>query len=76
MTDEQRPDPKVTIGAFNEAIRAERSRHRVQVGPSMSRDSLNAALRVAAGHEPQHSEEEPEPGSFPWRSLGSRDGDA
>ncbi len=75
MTDTTKPtDEKATVSAFNEAIRAERSRHRVQVTRSMTRDSLNNALRAAAGREPQHAEESE--GSYPWRSLGSGDGDA
>ncbi len=73
MTDEQKPDPKEVIGAFNQLIRNQRNLRRVQVSPSTSRNDLNNAVRIAAGREPQH-EEEPE--SFPWRSLASRDGDA
>ncbi len=75
MTDTSKPDQKAIIGAFNEAIRDQRNLRRVQVSPSMSRAELNAALRVAGGHGPQHTDEEPG-GTSPWRSLGSRDGDA
>jgi len=71
MTDNgKKPDQKVTIDAFNQLIRNQRDLRRVRVSPSTSRDDLNNALRVAAGREPQHAEEESE-GSFPWRSLTS-----
>jgi hypothetical protein len=40
------------------------------------RDSLNDAIRIAGGHDPQHAEDGPEPGTHPWKSLTSRDGDA
>ncbi len=74
MSDNDRkPDQKATIGAFNQLIRNQRNLHRVQVSPSTSRDSLNASLRRAAGHDPQPEEE---PQTFPWRSLQSQDGDA
>ncbi len=74
MSDEQKkPDPKVVIASFNQLVRNERNRRRVQIGPATSRDSLNDALRAAAGHDPQHTEEES--GTHPWRSLTSRDGD-
>jgi hypothetical protein len=76
VSDKKPTDQEATVSAFNEAIRAERSRHRVQVTSATSRDALNQALRIAAGREPQHAEEEPQSGSFPWRSLGSGDGDA
>jgi hypothetical protein len=69
------PDEKVIIGAFNQLIRNQRNLRLVRVSPATSRDSLNDALRRAAGHEPQHTEEEPEPQTFPWRSLQSQDGD-
>ena len=81
MSDEQKkPDEKVVISAFNQLVRDEHARHRVHWRPSSSsdpdvqradRDRLNDALRVAAGHEPQHAEEEPESGTYPWRSLTS-----
>jgi hypothetical protein len=74
MTDTTKPDQKATIDAFNQLIRNQRDLRRVRVTSATSRDDLNDALRRAAGHDPQH-EEESEPGSFPWRSLGSRDGD-
>ena len=74
MTDNgKKPDQKVTIDAFNQLIRNQRDLRRVRVSPSTSRDDLNNALRVAAGREPQHAEES---GTYPWRSLGSQDGDA
>ncbi len=69
MTDEQKTDQKAIIGGFNQLVRDERSRHRVQVTAATSRDSLNRELRRAAGREPQHAEGAPEPGSFPWKSL-------
>ncbi len=72
MTDTSKPtDQQPTVSAFNQLVRDERSRHRVQVGPATSRDALNDALRRAAGHEPQHTEEAPESGTYPWRSLTS-----
>jgi hypothetical protein len=70
-------DQKATVSAFNQLVRGEHARHRVHWRPSSSsdpdvqradRDSLNDALRIAAGRDPQHAEEEPE-GTFPWRSL-------
>jgi hypothetical protein len=73
--DQKPTDQKPTIGAFNQLIRNQRNLRRVRVTPATSRDALNDALRRAAGHEPQHAEEEPESGTYPWRSLGSRDGD-
>jgi hypothetical protein len=70
MTDDQKAtDQKATISQFNRQIRDEHSRHRVQVTSSTSRDELNRELRRAAGRGPQHAEAEPEPGTFPWRSL-------
>ncbi len=69
MTDTAKPDQKATIGAFNQLLRNQRNLHRVQVSPSTSRADLNDALRIAAGREPQHAEEESEPGTYPWKSL-------
>ncbi len=74
MSDSQKPTADEAIAAFNASLRDQRNHHRVQVTPSMSRSALNAALRTAAGHDPQHADEEPEPGSHPWKSLQSRDG--
>ncbi len=74
--DKKPTDPKATIEAFNQLIRNQRNLRRVRVTPATSRADLNDALRRAAGHDPQHTKEEPEPGIFPWRSLGSREGDA
>jgi hypothetical protein len=70
MSDSQKPtDQKATIGAFNQLIRNQRNLRRVRVTRATSRADLNDALRIAAGHDPQHTDEEPEPGTFPWRSL-------
>ncbi len=74
MTDQPKPDPNAVIASFNQSICDQRNLHRVQVTPSMSRDALNAALRVAGGHHPQHTDEAPEPGTHPWRSLTNQDG--
>jgi len=63
-------DQQPTVSAFNQLVRDERSRHRVQVTAATSRDDLNNALRIAAGREPQH-EAEPQSGTYPWRSLTS-----
>ncbi len=76
MSDKKPTDQEATISQFNRQIRDEHSRHRVQVTPATSTTALNDALRVAAGRGPQPEEADREPGSFPWRSLGSRDGDA
>jgi hypothetical protein len=72
MSDSQ----KAIIASFDRQIRDEHSRHRVRVTAATSRDALNRALRIAAGRDPQHAEEEPESGTYPWRSLTSREGDA
>ncbi len=69
MTAPTKPDEKVVIDGFNRLIRNQRNLHRVRVTPATSRDDLNQALRIAAGHEPQHAEEESEPGTYPWKSL-------
>jgi hypothetical protein len=69
MTDTTKPDEKAIIGGFNQLIRNQRNLRRVRVSSSTSRADLNDALRIAAGHEPQHTDEEPEPQTFPWRSL-------
>jgi len=80
MSDPKPNDPKAVVQGFNQLLRDERARNRVHWRPSSSsdpdvqradRDRLNDALRVAAGHEPQHAEEEPESGTYPWRSLTS-----
>ncbi len=78
MSDDKKPtDQKATISQFNRQIRDEHSRHRVQVTPATSRNELNNALRIAAGREPQpEEEEEPESGTYPWRSLTSGESDA
>jgi hypothetical protein len=74
MTDNgKKPDQKVTIGAFNQLIRNQRDLRRVRVTSATSRDSLNAALRRAAGREPQPEEESE--GTYPWRSLTSGEED-
>ncbi len=65
MTDTTKPDPKEVSASFNELLRNQRDLRRVRATPATSRD----ALRVAAGHEQHHSDEEPEPGTHPWRSL-------
>ncbi len=70
MTEnDTKPNEKATIGAFNQLIRNQRDLRRVQVTSVTSRDDLNQALRIAAGREPQHAEEES--GTYPWRSLTS-----
>jgi hypothetical protein len=87
MTDRQKPvDPKAVGQAFGQLVRDEHSRHRVHWVPSSStdpaerqkdRDSLNNALRRAGGRvEDVEEDDGPEesPGSFPWRSLASREG--
>jgi hypothetical protein len=77
MTEnDTKPDQKATIGAFNQLIRNQRNLRRVRVTSATSTTALNDALHRAAGHEPQHAEEEPESGIYPWRSLQSQDGDA
>ena len=81
MTDDQkRPD-------VNQLLRASRNLNRVHWTPSTSpdpaerrkdRDALNSAIRRAGGHDPQHTEEEPEEsmaGTYPWKSLTSREDD-
>jgi hypothetical protein len=73
MSDSQKPDSKAVIAAFNESLRDQRNHHHIRVTPSMSRDALNDALRIAAGRDPQHEGPEPE-APFPWRSLQSQDG--
>ena len=77
MSDEQKNpvDPKAVGQAFSQMIRDQRNLQRVRVTPATSRDSLNAALRVAGGHQPQHEEDEPLATPFPWKSLQPRDGD-
>jgi len=76
MSDEQKNpvDPKAVGQAFSQMIRDQRNLQRVRVTPATSRDSLNAALRVAGGRDPQHREEELAT-PFPWKSLQSQDGD-
>ncbi len=77
MTEnDKKPDEKEVISSFNQLIRDQRDLRLVRVSPSTSRADLNDALRIAAGHDPQHAEEEPESGTYPWRSLGNQDGDA
>jgi hypothetical protein len=74
MTEnDQKPDQKATIGAFNQLIRDQRDLRRVRVTAATSRDALNDALSRAAGHDPQHTEEES--GTHPWKSLTSREDD-
>jgi hypothetical protein len=65
-------DQKATIDAFNQLIRNQRDLRRVRVTSATSRNDLNDALRIAAGHDPQHAEEES--GTYPWKSLTSREG--
>jgi len=78
MSDPKPNDPKAVVQGFNQLLRAERTRNRVNWTPSTSldpavqradRQALNDALRKAGGHEPQHEEADPEPQTFPWRSL-------
>ena len=80
MTDQSKPDSKEVISSFNELIRNQRASRRVSWQPSSSsdpadqrkdRDALNAALRGAGGHAPQH--EGQETGTFPWTSIASID---
>ncbi len=37
---------------------------------AQDRADLNDALRKAGGHQPQHEDVDPEPQTFPWKSLG------
>jgi hypothetical protein len=69
VSDKKPTDQKAVISSFNQLVRDEHSRHRVQVTAATSRDDLNDALRIAAGRGPQHAEAEPAPQSFPWKSL-------
>jgi len=80
MTDTSKPDSNEINSSFNQLVRDQRASRRVNWQPSSSpdpevqrtdRDNLNAALRKAGGHAPQH--EGQDTGTLPWRSLGDDD---
>jgi hypothetical protein len=83
MTDDTKPmDRKAAQIAFNELLRDSRNVNRVTWTPSTSldpevrradRDALNDALRRAGSHKAQHETDDPEPQTFPWKSLGPPD---
>jgi hypothetical protein len=83
MSENEKPtDRQAAQNAFNELLRTSRNGTRVKWVPSSSadpavqradRDALNDALRRAGGHKPQHEEADPEPQTFPWKSLGPSD---
>ncbi len=79
MSDKKATDPKAAQTAFNQLLRDSHSAGCVHWVPSTSLDpavraqdraDLNDALRKAGGHQPQHEDVDPEPQTFPWKSLG------
>ena len=67
--------------AFEAFVRSGQRQNRISWTPSSSidpdvqradRDDLNAALRRAGGHDPQHTDD-PLAGTSPWKSISPGD---
>lgn len=79
MSDQKPADRKQVDRALSDLLRVRHNANRVNWNPTSSWDpadrqkdraALNAAILRAAGRTPPDEADEPEPQTFPWRSLG------